>query len=325
MPREIEAAVWLAALPRKDRRPMPAPPLTIIVVFHDMPREASRTLHTLSTSYQRRVTADDYEVIAVDAGSRPALDESLVAAQGPQFRLLRTERAPSPVGAVNAAARQARGEAIAVCIDGARMLSPGVVRGLLIGLRAFPDPVVATLAWHLGPKVQNESILDGYDQHVEDRLLETVAWRTDGYELFRISTLAASSGAGWFRPLSESNCLALPRESWDALGGLDERFVTPGGGMVNLDFYRRACDRAGTLVTLLGEGTFHQFHGGVATNVPWSRHPAAAFDAEYRAIRGGPFVPPSRESVYVGEVPPQALPALAHSVAAAGGGNPART
>lgn len=298
---------------------MTPPPLTIIVVFHDMHREAVRTLHTLSTAYQRRVTADDYEVIAVDAGSWPALDESLVAAQGPQFRLLRTERTPSPAGAVNAAARQARGAAIAVCIDGARMLSPGVVRGILTGLRSFPDPVVATLAWHLGAKVQNDSLLDGYCQTVEDRLLETVDWRADGYELFRISTLAASSAGGWFRPISESNCLALPRKSWEALGGLDERFVTPGGGMVNLDFYRRACERAGTLVTLLGEGTFHQFHGGVATNVPWARHPAADFEAEYRSIRGGPFVPPSRESVYVGEVPPQALPILARSVAAAVG------
>ena len=298
---------------------MPQPLLTLVVVFHDMAREAVRTLHTLSTGYQRRVDAGDYEVIAVDAGSRPALDESLVTAQGPQFCLLRTERAPSPAGAANAAARQARGAAIGLCIDGARMLSPGLVHGLVTGLRLFPDPVVATLGWHLGPKVQNESILEGYGQAAEDRLLATVDWRADGYELFRISTLAASSGAGWFRPISESNCLAVPRAAWEALGGLDERFVTPGGGMVNLDFYRRACDRAGSLVTLLGEGTFHQFHGGVATNVPWDRHPAAGFDAEYRSIRGVPFAPPSRESVYLGEVPPQALPALAHSVAAAGG------
>ena len=297
---------------------MPPLPLTIIVVFHDMPREAVRTLFTLSASYQRQVDAEDYEVIAVDAGSRPALDETVVAAQGPRFRLLRAARNPSPVAAVNAAAREGRGAAIAVCIDGARMLSPGVVRGLLDGLRLFPDPVVATLAWHLGPKVQNESILEGYCQAVEDRLLETVDWRRDGYELFRISTLAASSAGGWFRPISESNCLAVPRAAWDALGGLDERFVSPGGGLVNLDFYRRACDRAGELVTLLGEGTFHQVHGGVATNVPWDRHPAADFAAEYHAIRGMPFAPPGRPAVFLGGMPPQALPFLAHSVAAAG-------
>lgn len=295
---------------------MPPLPLTIIVVFHDMPREAVRTLFTLSASYQRQVDAEDYEVIAVDAGSRPALDETVVAAQGPRFRLLRAARNPSPVAAVNAAAREGRGAAIAVCIDGARMLSPGLVRGLLDGLRLFPDPVVATLAWHLGPKVQNESILEGYDRAAEDRLLDTVDWRADGYELFRISTPAASSAAGWFRPISESNCLAVPRTAWETLGGLDESFTSPGGGFVNLDFYRRACDRSEELVILLGEGTFHQFHGGVATNVPWAGHPAAAFADEYRRIRGEPFTAPTREAVCLGTVPPQAISFLERSARA---------
>ena len=84
------------------------------------------------------------------------------------------------------------------------MPSPGVVRGILTGLRSFSDPVVATLAWHLGARVQNESLLDGYCQTVEYRLLENVDWRADGYELFRISTLAASSAEDWFRPISKA-------------------------------------------------------------------------------------------------------------------------
>lgn len=295
---------------------MPRLPLSVIVVFHDMTREAARTLHTLSPAYQRGVAADEYEVLAVDAGSGRPLDAAVVAAHGDSFRLIRTPPAPSPAAAVNAAARAAGGAAIALCIDGARMLSPGIVAGMLAGLRMFPDPLVATLAWHLGPKVQNESILDGYDQAAEDRLLESIDWRGDGYELFRIATLATSSAGGWFRPIGESNCLAVPRAAWDTLGGLDERFTSAGGGFVNLDFYRRACDRAGTLLMLLGEGTFHQFHGGVATNVPWSRHPAAAFHDEYVAVRGMPFAAPAREAVYLGRLPPQAIPALARSTAA---------
>lgn len=225
--------------------------------------------------------------------------------------------APSPAAAVNAAARSAAGDAIAVCIDGARMLSPGIIAGMLAGLRSFADPLVATLAWHLGPTVQNESILAGYDQAAEDRLLATVDWRADGYELFRIASLAGSSAAGWFGRLSESNCLAVPRAAWDALGGLDERFTVPGGGLVNLDFYRRACDRAGTLLLLMGEGTFHQVHGGVSTNVPLAAHPFAAFAAEYRSIRGGDFVPPAREAVHLGGLPSQAARFLAHSIAVA--------
>lgn len=296
---------------------MPRLPLSVIVVFHDMAREAARTLHTLSAAYQRDVKPEDYEVLVVDAGSDQPLDAALVAGHGTSFRLIRTPPRPSPAAAVNLAARAAAGAAIAVCIDGARMLSPGVVAGMLTGLRMFPDSLVATLSWHLGPKVQNESILDGYDQVAEDRLLESVDWRGDGYELFRIATLATSSAGGWFRPIGESNCLAVPRTAWETLGGLDERFTSAGGGFVNLDFYRRACDRAGTLVMLLGEGTFHQVHGGVATNVPWARHPAAAFHDEYLALRGRPFAAPVREAVYLGRLPPQAIPTLEHSTAAA--------
>jgi len=293
------------------------PRLSVVVVFHDMAREAARTLVTLSPGYQRGVTSAEYEVIAVDAGSAEPLDAGWTAARCPNARLIRTPRAPSPAAAVNTAAREAEGEAIAICIDGARMLSPGVVAGLITGLRAYPDPVVATLAWHLGPKIQNESILEGYDRQAEDRLLASVNWQSDGYELFRIATLAASSAVGWFRPIGESNCLAVRRSAWEALGGVDERFVSPGGGYANLDLYRRACERASDLVLLLGEGTFHQVHGGVATNTPWDRHPFLDFEAEYRSIRGVGYTAPTRRAVYLGGVPAQSLPFLAHSISVA--------
>ena len=46
--------------------------LSIIVIFFDMRREASRTLYSLSDIYQRGISASDYEVIAIDnASSRP--------------------------------------------------------------------------------------------------------------------------------------------------------------------------------------------------------------------------------------------------------------
>ena len=45
--------------------------VSVVVVVYNMPREAPRTLHSLSASYQRHIDADDYEVIVVDNGSNP--------------------------------------------------------------------------------------------------------------------------------------------------------------------------------------------------------------------------------------------------------------
>ena len=64
---------------------------------------------------------------------------------------------------------------------------------------------------------------------------------------------------------------------------------TPGGGFVNLDLWCRALELPGIRpVVLLGEGTFHQLHGGVATNAA-PRSLAGSleqWEAQYKAIRG---------------------------------------
>jgi hypothetical protein len=288
--------------------------LSVIVVFRDMAREAPRTLYTLSRAYQRGVAEDEYEVIAIDAGSAVPLDPAVVEEHGTGFSLIRSAPAPSPAAAINAAARRASGEAVMVCIDGARMLSPGIMRLTIDAFRTWRDPLVATLAWHLGPKVQNESMLEGYDQAAEDRLLGSVDWRRDGYELFRIATFARSSCRGWFLPVSESNAVAVRRATFDRLGGLDEAFCTPGGGLVNLDFHRRACATVAPVVHLLGEGTFHQFHGGVATNVPAAQHPFPVFHDEYERLRGEPFSQPTALPIVIGTLPPQAARFVESSV-----------
>jgi hypothetical protein len=289
--------------------------ISVVVVFHDMRREAARTLFTLSPDYQRDVGHLRYEVIAVDSGSSLPIAADEVARFGPNFRYRYfDDGTPSPVGAVNAAVAASSGRMVVVMIDGARMLSPGILGLMHRAAKAYDRPFVHTLSMHLGPEVQNVSVTRGYNQAVEDALLAEVDWQRDGYRLFELSVAALSSGVGFLSALTESNCFALPREVWDAHGGLDDRFVMPGGGFANLDFFGRLmADPTLTPVMLLGEATFHQFHGGVATNVPVERHPGRGFADEYGRIRGRPFAAVWRTPVYFGVPTPHSWPLLRRS------------
>ena len=141
---------------------MTAPLLSVVVIFHDMQREAERTLASLGAAYQTGVTADDYEVIAIDNGSSAPLASDRIAAMGPNFRYHYHETgAVSPVEAVNLGVDMARGPYVAIVVDGSRMVTPGLIASTLAALRAFAKPFVCTLAWHLGPDVQNRSITQG--------------------------------------------------------------------------------------------------------------------------------------------------------------------
>jgi len=289
-----------------SRSPVVKPLLSIIVILHNMRREAPRTLYTMSDRFQQGVEADNWEVIVIENGSGEPMREEDVEQLGPQFHYIQYEtRSVSPVTAINEGARLARGRYLAVSIDGARLISPGVVRYTLAGLRAFPNAMVCTLAWHLGHKVQNQALLEGYNQAEEDQLLNSVDWRGDGYRLFDISCLADSSKSGFGEQISESNFFGLPATLYWQLGGFDERFMSPGGGLANLDFYKRVNETPGVeLIHLLGEGTFHQFHGGVATNVAPEDHPRDLYHSEYQAIRDVSYKPPIAPITYVGTMPP---------------------
>ena len=170
--------------------------------------------------------------------------------------------------------------------------------------------------WYLGGDFQGDAIKRGYDPSREDALLASINWPEDGYRLFEISTLDKSSLAGWFGPLGEANCLFMRRELWQDLGGCEERVDLPGGGLLNLDTYRRALELPGArLVSLVGEGSFHQLHGGVATNAPIETFLAKIeqWTGQYRDIRGRDFevAVPEEITTFVGTLP---RPALAHFV-----------
>lgn len=273
--------------------PHGTPKLAIVVIVYNMQREAPRTLYSLSVDCQQGVDSQDYEVIVVENGSSAPLSPADVTQFGGNFRYFYIDDAsPSPAGAINYGAAQSDAANIGVMIDGARIASPGVVALALQALENFTRPVVSTIGFHLGPAAQPLSVTQGYNQKVEDELLASVDWRQNVYRLFEISALAYSSSKGWLGPITESNLSFLPRDLFDELEGFDERFDLPGGGLVNLDFHNRANTLAEiTPITLFGEATFHQVHGGIMTNRPHTkmRRSLRAYEKQYKNIRGVRF------------------------------------
>lgn len=285
--------------------PFRRPRLSIVVVFFNMTREAPRTLYSMSTAYQRGVAADDYEVIAIDSGSSQRIDPALLDGLQGHFRYAFVQPTdPTPCEALNAGIAMARGRYVACAIDGARILSPGVLAHSFRALDAIPDALVCTMGMHLGPMRQTLSVSEGYCQSVEDALLDDCGWTRDGYRLFDVSVPAGSSQGGFLRPIKESNFFSVRKKTLLDVGGFDESFRSPGGGLVNLDLYNRLLQRPDVQpVMLLGEATFHQFHGGVSTNVPAAQHPLEEYKREYRRIRGTEFRSVVREPLYFGHVP----------------------
>jgi len=289
------------------------PKLTIVVICFNMQREAQRTLYSLSCDYQRGVSPSEYQVIVIDNNSSSPLNREFVEGFGENFEYhFFNTKSVSPAEAINFGADLAKGKMLSCIVDGARILSPGVVQNSLLAAETFDNPLVMTLAWHLGPKEQNFSMLEGYDQAEEDQLLASVNWQDDGYKLFDVSTQASSSKVGIKGGIPEElSYFTIKKSLFLELGGFCDQFQSPGGGLINHDFLQRAMrvDEL-DLVMLVGEGSFHQFHGGIATNAKPENNPWALFAQEYLNIRGAEFKlltqPASTDINYIGSIPQSA-------------------
>ena len=275
--------------------------LSLVVVHYNIPREFPKTLFSLSTSFQKGISADDYEVIVVDNGSKDLPDISSYRDNGMNIRLLQVPNPnQSPARAINLGLNAALGKNIGVFIDGARMASPGLLQSAQQALIFSERSIVASRGRYLGPTMQRASMDEGYTKDFEDAMLESLDWKNDGYRLFEKSVFDESSGAHWFDPrISESNSLFMSRALWSEINGFSEEFQAPGGGFVNLDTLRRATTLDGTHpILLIGEATFHQLHGGVATNVP--KENVLPMRAEYEEVRGVPYEPPVLNWLFFG-------------------------
>ena len=215
---------WQSLLARVAR---PRPRVSVVVVVHDIPCQIRRTLQSLSANYQRHITRDEYEVIIVDNGSTPPIGPEAIEGLEGHFRIIRIDPAPhSPAAALSRGLAEARGDLIGLLIDGARIVTPGLLHFALHGAALYDRAVVATLGWYLGADLQRWSMQSGHDRSAEDRLLESIDWPQDGYRLFEIGTMDESSVDGWWQPIAESNAIFLHRDMWRAIG-IDQRFDEP--------------------------------------------------------------------------------------------------
>jgi hypothetical protein len=284
-----------------------SPSISCVLIVHDMAAQAENTIRSLFSDYQREVKSSEYEVIIVENESANLMSPEFLQSLPDNFHYyLRKNAEPSPGPAINFGAAKARGDNICILVDGARLLTPGVIKTLLFGHKLSNSAVVSIPGYHLGQELQQEAVRSGYDTASERRLLASIEWPKDGYRLFEISCLNGSSGLGFFLPNSESNCISVPRHIWDVLGGYDARFDLGGGGLINLDFYKRACEYPAVQhVILPGEGTFHQLHGGVTTGGQDSEARAAYIEAgnrQYRQLRGSDYESPRTKPVFLGEL-----------------------
>lgn len=294
---------------------MSGPRLSVVIVIHRMARQAENTLRSFSTPYQRDVHPRDYEIIVVENASDDVLGEERARRAAPGCRYFpHDEPGSSPAPALNFGVAKARGSQLGLVIDGARLVTPRVVPYALLAAEMDEQSLVAVPGYHLGPVEQQHNT--GYGEAEERALLETADWEANGYRLFDISCLSSANRHGVFHPLMESNCLFCSRRSFDGIGGADERFDLPGGGSVNLYLYRKlALLPESRLVVLPGEGSFHQFHGGVTTT------PSEDLDAVLLSHRtqlaerlGEPFEAPRREPFLLGAVTSHAQRVLGFSV-----------
>jgi hypothetical protein len=201
-------------------------------------------------------------------------------------------------------------------IDGARLLTPRVIRYTLDAFTINSNALVAVPGYHIGEHDHKFNNINLHDEETEQQLLININWPENGYSIFDISCFSGANTHGYLHPLLESNCLSVSKKALLAYGGAKEEFKSPGGGAVNLDLYRGLClDPEAQLFILAGEGSFHQYHGGVTTMQRDDLDELLNnFQEEYKTVNGEYYQAARREPTLIGAITAASLPYLKLSI-----------
>jgi len=242
--------------------------LSVLVIAYKMPRQVLNTIYSLSAAHQKNACESDYEIIVIENESTNNIDEQALLTLGNNIRYFRRiEASASPCRAVNFGLQQCRGKSIGLMIDGARMVTPRVIEYALLAQHADADSLLAIPGYNLGPLEHQYHLDIGYNENVEQQLLAHANWKHNGYRLFDIANISGANDKGIFHPLLECNCMFSSARNFERIAGANEEFDLPGGGSINLHMFRQLgmLKQAQLYFVAPGEGSFHQFHGGITT------------------------------------------------------------
>jgi len=289
----------------------PTPRLSIVVIVYRMAEQALNTIYTLSIQHQKGVAEQDYEIVVVENRSDETVDTKRLFALGNNIHyVLRDESGVSPAAAINVGLGLCQAPFIGLLIDGARMVTPRIIQYALMAQAVHHDALVAVPGYNLGPDLHHLNKQINYNEETERALLQTIPWKNDGYQLFNICNIGEANPRGVFQPFMECNCLFTSKDNWNRIGGADEAFQFPGGGGLNLHLYRRLgiLKEMEYFFILPGEGSFHQYHGGVSTTEREDREEMFLSPrSQLESCWNGKFKGLEREPVLLGAVTAPAM------------------
>lgn len=290
-------------LAEPEREPREFDGISFVIAAYNMDAQLKRTLQSLADDYQK-VDYSEMEVIIVDNGSTVPIRHEAMRRFTNVTEVIRVEGHPSPVFGLNRGIEAASFSNVAVMIDGAHMLSPGVFDNAKSVLQMMSRPVINVPQYILGAVSQNLISSDGAYQRESEKLAE-LRWKLNGYRLFEYAVRAGEVGGKTCHSTIESNCLITTKEVLTECGGFDESFDEAGAGLANIELMTRLRHHADNQYVILpGEGTFHQDHRGTTTGASREDREAlvASYWEKYKAITGNTTNITVRPPFYYGVV-----------------------